>query len=88
MFHTLSITICTLDETPAQLILMHVCCAVWGWETNTRMHTRMHLGERFAKNYKKNKIKLNFNASLMVVQQWLKFPFKVNKNIVGSVKET
>lgn len=52
------------------------------------MHTRMHLGERFAKNFKKNKIKLNFNASLMVVQQWLKFPFKVNKNIVGSVKET
>lgn len=48
--HTPPITICTLDETPAQLILMHVCCALWGWETNTRMHTRMHSGERYAKN--------------------------------------
>lgn len=34
-------------------------------------------------NLKKKKKKIS-NTSLMEVLQWLKFPFKVNKNIVGA----
>lgn len=45
MLHTPSITICTVDETrPAQLILMHVCYALWEWETCTlTTHITPHL---------------------------------------------
>lgn len=44
MFHTPSITICTLDEPqPAQLILMHVWYALWGWETHSHMYAHTNI---------------------------------------------
>lgn len=81
--HTPFITICTLDATqPAQLILMHVWCALWGWEANACMHTGTHSGQRYAKM----KEKKHSDTRLMAGLQWPNSLLKWRKTFLAETR--
>lgn len=54
-----------LDETrPAQLILMHVWYALWGWETYAHMYTYIHTHETLEQRDAKTLSHTNIMAAL------------------------